>query len=75
MRELVDFLTRSLVDNPAAVRITEVQDGRTTVYELEVDEADVGRVIGRQGRVVRAMRTLVKAAATRQGIRVDLDVV
>ena len=47
----------------------------TTVYELEVDEEDIGKVIGRQGRVVRGLRALVKAAATRKGIRVDLDVV
>ena len=72
---LVEYVARALVDKPDAVKVDEVQDGNTTVYELEVDEEDIGKVIGRQGRVVRGLRALVKAAATRKGIRVDLDVV
>lgn len=72
---LVTYVAKALVDKPEAVKVEEVLDGNTTVYELEVDEEDVGKVIGRQGRVVRGIRALVKAAATRKGIRVDLDVV
>ena len=75
LKGLVEYIARALVDKPAAVKVDEVQDGNTTVYELEVDEEDIGKVIGRQGRVVRGIRALVKAAATRKGIRVDLDVV
>ncbi len=75
LKGLVEYVARALVDKPDAVRVDEVQDGNTTVYELEVDEEDIGKVIGRQGRVVRGLRALVKAAATRKGIRVDLDVV
>jgi predicted RNA-binding protein YlqC (UPF0109 family) len=75
LKGLVDYVARALVDKPNAVKVEEVQDGNTTVYELEVDEEDIGKVIGRQGRVVRGLRALVKAAATRKGIRVDLDVV
>lgn len=75
LKGLVEYVARALVDKPDGVKVAEVQDGNTTVYELEVDEADVGKVIGRQGRVVRGIRALVKAAATRKGIRVDLDVV
>jgi predicted RNA-binding protein YlqC (UPF0109 family) len=75
LKGLVEYVARALVDKPEAVKVDEVQDGNTTVYELEVDEEDIGKVIGRQGRVVRGMRALVKAAATRKGIRVDLDVV
>ena len=75
LKGLIEYVTRALVDKPAAVKVAEVQDGNTTVYELEVDEEDIGKVIGRQGRVVRGIRALVKAAATRKGIRVDLDVV
>jgi uncharacterized protein len=75
LKGLVEYVARVLVDKPNAVKVDEVQDGNTTVYELEVDEEDVGKVIGRQGRVVRGLRALVKAAATRKGIRVDLDVV
>lgn len=75
LKGLVEYVARALVDKPNSVKVDEVQDGNTTVYELEVDEEDVGKVIGRQGRVVRGLRALVKAAATRKGIRVDLDVV
>src|SRR5262252_9930055 len=75
LKGLVEYVSRALVDKPNAVKVDEVQDGNTTVYELEVDEEDVGKVIGRQGRVVRGLRALVKAAATRKGTRVDLDVV
>ena len=71
----VEYVAKALVDHPDAVKVDEVQDGNTTVYELEVDEEDIGKVIGRQGRVVRGLRALVKAAATRKGTRVDLDVV
>src|SRR5215472_16948525 len=75
LKGLVEYVARALVDKPTAVKVDEVQDGITTVYELEVDEEDIGKVIGRQGRVVRGLRALVKAAATRKGTRVDLDVV
>jgi hypothetical protein len=75
LKGLVEYVAKALVDKPAAVKVDEVQDGNTTVYELEVDEEDIGKVIGRQGRVVRGLRALVKAAATRKGTRVDLDVV
>ena len=75
LKGLVEYVARALVDKPTAVKVEEVQDGNTTVYELEVDEEDIGKVIGRQGRVVRGLRALVKAAATRKGIRVDLDVI
>ena len=75
LKGLVEYVAKALVDKPAAVKVDEVQDGNTTVYELEVDEEDIGKVIGRQGRVVRGLRSLVKAAATRKGTRVDLDVV
>jgi predicted RNA-binding protein YlqC (UPF0109 family) len=75
LKGLVEYVAKALVDKPDAVKVGEVQDGNTTVYELEVDEEDIGKVIGRQGRVVRGLRALVKAAATRKGTRVDLDVV
>lgn len=75
LKGLVEYVAKALVDKADAVKVDEVQDGNTTVYELEVDEEDIGKVIGRQGRVVRGLRALVKAAATRKGTRVDLDVV
>lgn len=75
LKGLVEYIAKALVDKPEAVKVEEVQDGNTTIYELEVNEDDIGKVIGRQGRVVRGIRALVKAAATRKGVRVDLDVV
>lgn len=75
MRELVEYLTKSLVDEPDEVSVEEVDAGRVTVYEVTVAEDDVGKIIGRQGKVIRAVRSVVKAAATRQGTRVDVDVI
>ena len=75
MRELLDFLARSLVADPEAVVVTEVEeiDGEV-VLELEVAEDDLGRVIGRGGRVANALRSVMKAAATREEKRVVLDI-
>jgi predicted RNA-binding protein YlqC (UPF0109 family) len=75
VRELLEFLARSLVENPDAVEVTEVEeiDGEV-VLELEVAEDDLGRVIGRGGRVANALRTVMKAAATREEKRVVVDV-
>jgi predicted RNA-binding protein YlqC (UPF0109 family) len=75
MRELLDFLARSLVADPNAVQVTEVEeiDGEV-VLELEVAEDDLGRVIGRGGRVANALRSVMKAAATREEKRVVVDI-
>jgi predicted RNA-binding protein YlqC (UPF0109 family) len=75
LRRLTDFLARGIVATPDDVQVEAVQSGRTLVLELAVAESDVGKVIGRQGKVIRAIRTVVKAAATRQGTRVDIDVI
>jgi uncharacterized protein len=75
MRDLVEYLTKSLVSEPDAVQVEEVDAGRVTVYEVTVAEDDVGKIIGRQGKVIRSIRTVVKAATTRAGTRVDVDVV
>jgi predicted RNA-binding protein YlqC (UPF0109 family) len=75
VRELVEYLARSLVDDPEAVTVEEVEAGRMLVYEVTVAEDDVGKIIGRQGKVIRAVRSVVKAAATRHGTRVDVDVI
>ena len=75
MRELLDFLARSLVADPAAVQVNEIEeiDGEV-VLELEVAEDDLGRVIGRGGRVANALRSVMKAAATREEKRVVVDI-
>ena len=75
MRELLDFLARALVENPDEVEVSEVEeiDGEV-VLELEVEEDDLGRVIGRGGRVANALRSVMKAAATREDKRVVVDI-
>jgi uncharacterized protein len=75
MRDLLEFLARSLVADPGAVQVSEVEeiDGEV-VLELEVAEDDLGRVIGRGGRVANALRSVMKAAATREEKRVVVDI-
>lgn len=68
MKDLLDYLVRELVDEPDAVQIEEAQDDRGVVYTLHVGPDDVGKVIGRGGRTVRAIRTVMKAAGMRSGV-------
>lgn len=75
MRQLVEYLTKSLVDNPDAVEVRETDGEDGIVVEIRVDPADVGKVIGKQGRIVRAIRTLARAAGTRHGKRVEVEVI
>ena len=73
--ELVEYLARRLVDEPDAVRVDEIERDGDTVIQLFVAEDDVGKVIGRQGRIARALRTVVRASATRREGRVLLEIV
>ena len=75
MRELVEFLARALVDDPDAVRVDEVDDDGEVVLEIHVAPDDLGRVIGRNGRVANAIRTVAKAAATREDRRVLVEII
>ena len=75
MRDLVEFLVRALVAEPDAVRVEEIDSDGDTVYEVHVADDDLGRVIGREGRVANAIRTIAKAAATRDGGRVMVEIV
>lgn len=76
MKELVEFVARSLVDSPDDVQVTQSgRDGSSSVIELRVAPGDLGKVIGRQGRTVRALRTLLSAASARSSHRVTLDIV
>ena len=75
MKELVEYIAKSLVDDPSQVQVTEVTRGPSTILELEVAQEDMGRVIGKDGRVANAMRVLVRVMASRQGKRVNLDIV
>jgi uncharacterized protein len=64
MRDLVEFLVRALVSDPESVRVSEIEEDDGTVLEVRVADQDLGRVIGREGRVANAIRTIAKAAAT-----------
>jgi uncharacterized protein len=75
MRDLVEFLVRALVAEPEAVRVDEVDSNGDTIYEIHVADDDLGRVIGKDGRVANAIRTIAKAAATREGGRVMVEIV
>jgi predicted RNA-binding protein YlqC (UPF0109 family) len=74
VRDLVEFIVRALVDHPEAVQVRQLEGERTIILELRVAPEDVGKVIGRQGRIVNALRTVVRAAAVREGKRVTLEV-
>jgi len=74
MRDLVEYLTRALVDDPDAVNVEEVEEDGDIVLEITVAQDDVGRVIGRGGRIANALRTVAKAAAVREDRRVIVDI-
>ncbi|MBR2610295.1 KH domain-containing protein [Desulfovibrio sp.] len=74
MKALIEFIARSFVDAPDQVQVTEVEGEQTTVLELKVAKEDLGKVIGKQGRTARAMRTLLSAASTKAKKRVVLEI-
>ncbi|MDQ5819874.1 MAG: KH domain-containing protein [Actinomycetota bacterium] len=74
MVELLEYLARQLVDEPDAVRVEEIDEGEDLVLRLHVALEDVGKVIGRQGRIARALRTVVRAAAVREQRRVLVEI-
>jgi predicted RNA-binding protein YlqC (UPF0109 family) len=73
--ELLEFLARKLVDKPDEVRVERVEEDDTVVLRLHVAEDDLGKVIGRQGRIARALRTIVRASSARERRRVQLEIV
>ena len=75
MAELLEYLARQLVDKPDAVRVERVDEGDTVVLRLHVAQEDLGKVIGRQGRIARALRTIVRAGSAREQRRVQLEIV
>jgi predicted RNA-binding protein YlqC (UPF0109 family) len=74
MKELIEYLARSIVDDPEQVSVWEERSGERIILHLTVAEADMGKVIGKQGRIANAMRTLLKVAAVRQGARASLEI-
>ena len=75
MKELVEVIAKALVDHPDEVSVNEKKEGRTTVLELHVADGDMGKVIGKQGRIAKAISSVVKAAAAKEDKRVVVDIV
>ena len=74
MKELVEVIAKSLVENPEEVTVTERQYGKSKVVELKVAPSDMGKVIGKQGRIAKAIRAVVKAAASKEDKKVVVDI-
>ncbi len=74
MKEIVEVIAKSLVDHPESVRVEEREEGNEVFLDLHVAADDMGKVIGRQGRIAKALRTVVKAAATRENKKVSVEI-
>jgi len=75
MKELITYIAKALVDSPEAVEVSEVEGEQTSVIELKVAKGDLGKVIGKQGRTARAMRTILNAASTKIKKRAVLEII
>lgn len=75
MKELIRYIARALVDNPDAVEVNEIEGEQTSVIELKVAKEDLGKVIGKQGRTARSMRTILSAASTKLRKRSVLEII
>lgn len=74
MKELIEYIAQTITDSPDKVVVTETEEEDRVVIRLEVSPEDKGKVIGREGRVVQAMRTLLRVAAVKKGIRATLEI-
>ena len=75
MKDLVEVIAKALVDNPDEVVVTEKEDGKSIMVELHVAASDMGKVIGKQGRIAKAIRSVVKAASSKENKKVDVEIV
>jgi hypothetical protein len=75
MKDLIEYIATSLVDDPTQVKVTQERMGSQTVIKLQVAKEDMGRVIGKSGRVANAMRILLRVSAAQEGKRVSLDII
>lgn len=73
-KELVEFVVRNLVDNPDAVNVNVVEGDKSTILELSVAPDDIGKVIGKQGRIAKAIRTLIAASSSKSGRHISLEI-
>ncbi|KPK63432.1 RNA-binding protein [candidate division WOR_3 bacterium SM23_42] len=74
LRELIEYIVKALVDNPEKVEVKEIAGEKSIIYELKVGEGDLGKVIGKEGRTAKAVRTIITAAAMKQGKRTVLEI-
>ncbi len=74
MKNLVEYIAKSLVDNPDAVQVTEIEGERSIIIELRVAPDDMGKVIGKQGKIAKSIRSLTKATAAKEGKRVVVEI-
>ncbi len=75
MKQLVETVCKALVDNPDEVKVTQIDGEQTTILELRVNQSDLGKVIGKQGRTARAVRTILAAAGMKQRRRYNLEII
>ena len=75
MKEMLELLVKNLVDNPNAIEISEKEEGKNLTLELRVDPQDMGKVIGRQGKIARAIRVLMKAYAVKENKKVNVEII
>lgn len=75
MKDLIDYVAKAVVDNPDQVNVTQIDGESTVVFELRVNQQDVGKIIGKQGRTINAIRTLLNATAAKSGLRAMLEIV
>ncbi|OGC39171.1 RNA-binding protein [candidate division WOR-3 bacterium RBG_13_43_14] len=75
MKELIEYIVKALVDNPDKVNIQEIAGEKSIIYELRVGEGDLGKVIGKEGRTAKAIRTIITAAAMKQGKRTVIEII
>ena len=75
MKEFVEYIVKNLVDHPDQVRINEVGGTQTLIIELAVEKSDIGKIIGKQGKTINAIRTLLMSVASRNGLRVSLEII
>ena len=74
LKELIQYIVKALVDNPEKVEVKEIAGEKSIIYELKVGEGDLGKVIGKEGRTAKAVRTIITAAAMKQGKRTVLEI-
>lgn len=75
MKEFVEYIVKNLVDHPDQVRINEIGGTHTLIIELGVEKSDIGKIIGKKGKTINAIRTLLMSVASRNGLRVNLEII